>query len=347
MPKITFSDPKAAYSAHKKEIDAAIQRVLESGKYILGSEVDSFEREFAQYLGAKYTIGVASGTDAITLALKSLGVGPGCYVFTVSHTAVATAVGIVQSGAVPVFVDVDPVTMTMDPARLEAMARSMRGSAVVAVHLYGKCADVTALRHICDRHGLFLILDAAQAVAPWSTQCADATTFSFYPTKNLSGIGDGGAVAFNEAIHSHTCAMLREYGWINRNVASAGGINSRLDELQAAILRAKLPFVEVETQTRRANAWRLGSSVPQHVYHLLVKRFKDRSKVRARFAALGIDTGVHYPQPIHKQNYFGAYPRGPMDVTEELAAEVLTLPVHENLTEEDISWVQKIYSQLS
>jgi dTDP-4-amino-4,6-dideoxygalactose transaminase len=343
---ITTTSPLRSYEAHKKDIDAAISRVLKSGSYILGEEVDAFEKEFAAYLGRRYAVGCASGTDAVTLALKSLGIGLGDYVFCPSLSAVATAAAIERAGAIPVFVDVDKTTMTLDAGKLEAMARSVPGRAVVAVHLYGKRFDADGIKSVCLKYNLFLVEDCAQYCTKDAGSYGDAAAFSFYPTKNLGCIGDGGAVVFNDATFDHACRMLRQYGWLNR-VSVMAGMNSRLDEIQAAILNAKLPHLDAENQTRRSIAFRYGNlwMGGGHVYHLFVARFNDRKRAERHFELNSIQTAIHY-RPIHSQSAYGGYPRGDMTNTMEVAGEVLSLPMHPHMTEEEIEWVRTAYFQL-
>ena len=251
--------PKANYLAHKTGIDAAVKRVLESGWYILGREVEAFEQEFATYVGIRHAIGVANGTDALHLALRACGIGPGDAVITVSHTAVATVAAIELAGATPVLVDIDPDTFTIDVNSLEdAITKHDQGSwsgasaclkAIIPVHIYGHPADMQAIMDIAERYGLFVLEDCAQShgaviqgkkTGTWG----HISTFSFYPTKNLGALGDGGAVVTNDPQLSERCRLLREYGWRKRFVCDVPGMNSRLDELQAAILRAKLPSLD-------------------------------------------------------------------------------------------------------
>ena len=280
-PTIPQTDPRANYLAHKDEIDAAIAAVLAGGRYILGEQVAAFEREFAAYLGAGSTegathaIGVGSGTDALHLALRACGIGPGDRVFTVSHTAVATVAAIELAGATPVLVDIDPATFTMDPNRLEEAVRRDEGgnssnvkrhssivtrhSAIIPVHLYGHPADMAAILEIARRYDLWVIEDCAQAHGATidgqkTGTFGDIAAFSFYPTKNLGALGDGGAVVTSDPALAEQTRLLREYGWRERYVSAIPGLNSRLDELQAAILRVKLRYLDAENARRRALA---------------------------------------------------------------------------------------------
>src|ERR1700683_1484487 len=258
---ILQNNPKANYLAHETEIRQAIERVLESGWYILGQEVTAFEKEFAAFLGAHHAVGVGSGTDAITIALRACGIGPGDSVITVSHTAVATVAAIELTGACAVLVDIDPETYTMDVQSLdetihESISAGLRVKAIVPVHLYGHPADMPSIMEIASRHGLRIIEDCAQChgaiingkmTGTWG----DAAAFSFYPTKTLGALGDGGAVVTNDPERAGRAKLLREYGWKNRYVSDCPGLNSRLDELQAAILRVKLKYLSVENERRR------------------------------------------------------------------------------------------------
>ncbi len=305
---IPQTDPKANYLAHKAKIDMAIQRVLDHGKYILGDEVEAFELEFAEYIGVSHAIGVASGTDALELALRACGIGPGDLVFTVSHTAVATVAAIELAGATPVLVDIDPITYTLDPNCLEnAMAHPPSGKpkAVIPVHIYGQPADMVDILELAHRYGLYVIEDCAQShgamlsgrmTGVWG----DIATFSFYPTKNLGALGDGGmVVTSNHDLAEHTRG-LRQYGWMQRYISEIPGCNSRLDELQAAILRVKLEYIEAENTRRIALAPRYTAALTdsglilptcredaRHVYHQYVVRSPQRGTLQAYLLAQG------------------------------------------------------------
>lgn len=350
---IPCADPKAQYLAHKTEIEEAIRCVLESGRYVLGGEVAAFEKEFADYLGGGHAVGVGSGTEAVHLALAALGVGPGDEVITVSHTAVATVAAIELSGATPVLVDVEPGTYTIDPARVEA-ALSPKTKAVVAVHLYGHPTDLDALTELCRRKGVKLVEDCAQSHgARWKGRrtgaFGDATAFSFYPTKNLGAIGDSGAVFFKEKPAADKARLLREYGWAERYVSEIPGLNSRLDELQAAILRVKLRSLDADNAKRRAlaavyrevladfpglPAERAGA---EPVYHLFVVTSPGRDALKGFLQERGVATMIHYPMPIHLQPaYRGRVAtRGSMAVTERASREVLSLPMFPELPQAD------------
>ncbi|RPI24560.1 MAG: DegT/DnrJ/EryC1/StrS family aminotransferase [Acidobacteria bacterium] len=355
------TDPRAGYRAHEEEIRQAIQGVLDAGTYILGSEVAGFEREFAAYLGVRSAIGVASGTDALYLALLSCGLRPGDGVLTVSHTAVATIAAIEMAGAIPILIDVDPLTHTLDPDRLEdacdeyrALSAEVSMKAIVAVHLYGHPADMTALQEIASRYDLFVIEDCAQAhgsaiegvkTGSWGAIGA----FSFYPTKNLPALGDAGAIVTNHPDFGERARMLREYGWRERYVSQLPGTNSRLDEIQAAILRVRLRHLEAENQRRRELAGLYSDQLRDlplvlpiargqvsHVYHQYVIQTSSRDELRRYLDSRRIKTLVHYPVPVHLQPaYRDRLPihRAGLPRTERLSAEILSLPMHPFLTE--------------
>lgn len=354
-PAIPQTDPKADYLACQQEIDAAIHRVMERGWYILGEEVRVFEAEFAAWLGAQHAIGVASGTDALHLALRACGVGAGAEVITVAHTAVATVAAIAQTGATPVLVDVDPATFTLAPQAL-AGALTPRTRAIVPVHLYGQPADMAAILAFARQHQLLVIEDCAQAHgaacrlragAAWHKvgTLGDAAAFSFYPTKNLGALGDGGCVVTNSAVVAEQLRLLREYGWRERYVSSVPGWNSRLDEIQAAVLRVKLRALDHGNEARRAVAALYdralaGSSVitpvqlpdRQHVFHQYVVRVAARDRLRAALAGAGIGTGIHYPVPVHRQPaYLALGQQAHLPVTDSLSAEILSLPMYPQL----------------
>jgi len=358
---IPQTSPGREYRDHRVEIDRAVARVLDSGSYILGSEVAAFEHEFARYLGLADAVGVASGTDALELALRAIGVGSGDAVFTVSHTAVATVAAIERAGAVPILLDVDEATFTMDPGRLEdALAAAVRPAgarpkAVVVVHLYGHPAAMPAIVDLANRHGLLVVEDCAQAHgarldARMVGTFGDVATFSFYPTKNLAALGDAGLVASDDPDVASRVRELRQYGWRERNISETRGFNSRLDELQAAVLRVKLPHLEAANTRRQTLASRydaaLGSTTvrtptvaraARHVYHQYVIRAERRTDLIGWLRERGIATSVHYPVPVHQQPaYFGRLPvPRPLDITERLAAEIVSLPMFPGLADSD------------
>ena len=358
--KIPQTDPGAGYLARKAEIDAAVARVLGSGWYILGEEVAAFEAEFAGYMGVTHAVGVASGTDAVMLALKACGVGAGDEVITVSHTAVATVVGIELTGATPVFVDVAPDTYLMDVGQLEG-ALTERTKAVMPVHLYGLPCDMGGVLAFAGKYGLRVVEDCAQAHGATildGQECpsylvrgkvgafGDVGAFSFYPTKNLGAFGDGGCVVTGDGEIAERVRWLRQYGWKERYVSDVSGVNSRLDELQAAILRVRLPHLTDDNAARRRIATiydealaELRPVVPEgrgHVYHQYVIRVPGRDAVRASLAEAGIGTAIHYPVPVHQQPaYRHLAPSGGLPVTEALCADILSLPMYPQLTDTD------------
>jgi dTDP-4-amino-4,6-dideoxygalactose transaminase len=354
---IPCADPRAAYLAHQVELDAAVRQVLEGGRYILGAEVEAFEREFASYVGTRHGIGVGSGTEALRLALSACGVGPGDEVITVSHTAVATVSAIEAAGADAVLVDIEPDCFTMDPDRLAA-AVTPRSKAVIPVHLYGQSADMEPIMAVARRHGLKVIEDCAQAhgaryggraVGAWG----DAACFSFYPTKNLGALGDGGMVLTNDAALADRLRSLREYGWRDRYVSEEPGFNTRLDELQAAVLRVKLRHLDADNEARRRLAGGYdvlahdGLAVPirrmtgTHVFHLYVVRSRQRDPLRAFLAQKGVAAAVHYPVPVHQQPAYRGRVKVSSDLerSEQASREVLSLPMYPQLSAPDVQSV--------
>jgi dTDP-4-amino-4,6-dideoxygalactose transaminase len=349
---VPFVDLAAAYRAQQEAIDTAVARVLAGGWYILGPEARAFEAEFAAFHGTPHAVGVASGTDALLLALKALDIGPGDEVITVAHTAVATAAAIELSGARPVFVDVDPQTYTLDPALLPA-ALTPATRAIIPVHLYGQPAATDPILAFAEKHGLFVIEDCAQAHGAAENgrlagSMGHLAAFSFYPTKNLGALGDGGAVLTSDPVLAERVRALRQYGWRQRYVSDEVGLNSRLDELQAAILRVKLSALQEDNDARRRAATRYNDllagcpiTLPQerpsarHVYHLYVIQADERDELAKFLATQGIATAVHYPLPVHRQpayRHYG-YEPGSLPVTEQLAARVLSLPMFPQITE--------------
>jgi len=354
------ADPKASYLAHKDEIDEAIHRVLDSGWYILGQEVAGFEKEFAAYIGVGNAIGVASGTDALEIALRSCGIGPGDGVITVSHTTVATVAAIELAGAIPILVDIDPCTYTMDPNPLEDTIKQQgagRLKAIIPVHLYGHPADMAAIMDIAGRHGLSVIEDCAQshgaAIGDRKTGTwGHLSAFSFYPTKNLGALGDGGAVVTNDPALAERLRQLREYGFRERYVSHLSGMNTRLDELQAAILRVKLQYLRTENARRLQIARIYGASLsgttlvlPQlhakvdHVFHLYVVRSTHRDGLKAFLKENSVGTSIHYPVPLHLQPAYrgrAVIGRGGLEHTEQVCREILSLPMYPQMTDEQV-----------
>ncbi len=348
---IPQADPRASYLAHQAEIDQAIARVLGSGRSSRGPETEAFEREFAAYVGVGYGIGAGSGTESLHLALAACGVHPGDEVISVSHTAVATVAAIELSGARPVLVDIDPATYTLDPMRLRE-AITPRTRAIIPVHLYGQPADMRSILAIARPRGLRIIEDCAQThgatlAGKRTGGWGDAAAFSFYPTKNLGALGDGGMVVTNDPAVAERARLLREYGWRDRYVSAVPGWNSRLDDVQAAVLRVKLGHLEADNEKRRERAAQYdallagaGVGLPLcrghagHAYHLYVIRGTQRDALRAHLAVRGIGTGIHYPVPVHLQPaYCGRLQAaGSLAESERAAAEVLSLPMFPELT---------------
>ena len=346
---ISQANPLCQYLAHREGIDAAIQRVLHKGRYILGEEVEAFEREFARYLNVAHAIGVGSGTAALEIALRACGIGPGDEVITTAHTAVATVAAIELAGATPVLADIEPGSFLLDPAEVEKVI-SPRTKAIIPVHLYGQPADLSGLLPLAQRHKLRMIEDCAQAhgaiygdrrVGGWG----DLGCFSFYPTKNLGAIGDGGMIVTGSTELAERARSLREYGWQRRYVSAFAGANSRLDELQAAILRVKLPCLDADNQ-RRLEIARLYSedlagcvTVPlvkdsrSHVFHLFVIRTACRDALQEFLGKQGIGCAVHYPAPVHLQPaYLGRLGEaGSFPAAEQAANDILSLPLYPEL----------------
>lgn len=368
---IQQSNPGAQYRAYKTEIDEAVARVLDSGWFILGEEVKAFEQEFAAYLGVEYSIGVASGTDALHLALRACEIGAGDLVFVPSHTAVATATAVDLCGATPVFVDINPQTYTMDPQHLEdsiqCFASTGKAKAVIAVHLYGHAADMTAINDIAARYKLKVIEDCAQAHgALWKEKSVgswgDVAAFSFYPTKNLGALGDGGAVATNDAELAERMRLLREYGWKERYVSALRGMNTRLDEMQAAILRVKLRYLDDSNAKRATLAIEYSKCLQgarnitlpfvhydaTPVWHQFVIRTQQRDALKNYLREHDVGTLIHYPVPIHLQPAYADFAHGAaFPQTESAALQVLSLPIYPELSVEDVREVARHIVQWS
>jgi dTDP-4-amino-4,6-dideoxygalactose transaminase len=358
---ILQANPGATYTAYQAEIDAAIQRVLSNGWYILGKEVEAFESEFAIFCEVNHAVGVANGTDAIELALRALDIGVGDEVITTGHTAVATVAAVELAGAVPVLVDIEPEFYTLDPMAVE-QAITSHTKAIIAVHLYGMPANLTALQKIAEDHHLYLIEDCAQAHgARYQGSRVGSIgvigTFSFYPTKNLGAFGDGGAVVTQDKSLYERMKALRQYGWRSRYISDATGMNSRLDELQAAILRVKLRYLENDNQKRRDLAHiydeALNSSSllrpavrqgTEHVYHLYVVQVEEREILIQKLREHSVGTGIHYPQPIHRQPaYHGRVRTVPEDLPALMSVtpKILSLPLYPELSVDDVHYVAK------
>ena len=358
IPTIPLLDLNAQYRSIKAEIDAAISDVISRAAFIRGIDVDAFEQEFAVFCEAEACAAVGNGTDALYLALRSLGIGPGDEVVTVAHTFIATTEAITQCGARPVLIDIRADTMLLDPERLE-MAITPRTKAVIPVHLYGQPCDMDAILKVAHRHGLKVIEDAAQAHgARWRHRrigsIGDVTCFSFYPGKNLGAFGDGGAIVSNDRALVDTARMLSNHGRHTKYIHSREGVNSRLDGLQAAVLRVKLRHLDEWNGARQRIANRylsalapLGEGLPmprpecEPVWHQFVITVAHREELQALLKENGIETGVHYPCPLHLQpayTHLGVQ-EGSLPITERVAARVLSLPVFPELTEAQVDRV--------
>jgi len=368
---IPQTDPRAGYLAQRAEIDAALRRVAESGWYVLGPEVEAFEKEFAAYLGVSHAVGVASGTDALELALRGCGVGPGQAVFTVSHTAVATVVAIERCGAEAVLIDINPESYTLDPDALDGVLRQWQGitcpAAILPVHLYGQPAAMPALLKIAQHYGLRVIEDCAQAhgarldgrmAGTWG----DAAAFSFYPTKNLGAFGDAGAVVTADPSIAERVRELRQYGWRKRYISATSGINSRLDAVQAAVLRVKLRVLDAGNARRRTIAGIYHKSLDEltanlrlptcrkgveHVYHQFVIRSTARDRLQGELRNAGIGTLIHYPEPVHRQPaYAHRLMHSDLFHSEQAAAHVLSLPMYPELEDNQVARVAETLHDL-
>ena len=356
---ILTANPHEQYISHKEEIDAAIQKVLSSGWYILGKEVDSFEHDFAKFTDSAFGVGVASGTDAVFLALKAIGIKPGDEVITVSHTATATVTAIVAAGAIPVFIDIDPETYSLDPDLLEKNITS-KTKAVVPVHIYGHPAKLDSILKIAKKHSLKVIEDCCQAHgAQFQGKSIGSHgtlgCFSFYPTKNLGGIGDGGMVVTNDPDLNEKLRLLRLYGWKERYSSETFGYNSRLDEIQAAVLRVKLKTLDNDNDARRrlaglysAGLKNIGDLIlpieadyAKHVYHLYVIQSSKRDSLMDYLKENGVASGIHYSVPVHEQKAFVELSRGGENLANtDLAKDrILSLPLYPELPEESVEKV--------
>jgi dTDP-4-amino-4,6-dideoxygalactose transaminase len=370
-PAVPLLDLTRQYTELRPEILAALERVCSSQHFILGAEVEALERELAAFTGAAHAVGCASGTDALWLALVAAGVQPGDSVLTTPFSFFASASAIVHAGARPVFLDIDPHTLNLDPTQVEAHLRAGKANqlrALLPVHLYGQCADTDAFRQLADEFQLALVEDAAQAIgAAWGSQRAGsigtASAFSFYPSKNLSAYGDAGLVTTNDPDRAEHIRRLRNHGSPRRYLHEEMGWNSRLDALQAAVLRVKLPHLETWNRQRRDHAAtydrlltqsgllsatadspvRVLAVLPKahHIYHQYVIRAQRRDDLRQFLAQRNIGSEVYYPIPLHLQPVFTylGYREGDLPEAERAAREVLALPMFPELTQEEQQWV--------
>jgi dTDP-4-amino-4,6-dideoxygalactose transaminase len=348
---IPFLDLKAQYQSIKPEIDAAVAHVLDTGQFILGEEVGRFEQEFAAYVGARQGVALNSGTSALHLALLAAGIGPGDEVITTPFTFVATVSAIRYTGAIPVFVDIDLDSYTIDVTKIEA-AITERTKAVIPVHLYGQAADMDPILDIARRHGLRVIEDACQAHGTEYKgrrvgSLGDAGAFSFYPGKNLGAYGEGGLAVTSHAEMAHTMRMLRDWGQEKKYHHVLKGYNYRMDGIQGAILRVKLRYLADWTDARRVRAASYGvllagsgvqtpaeMSYSRHVYHVYAVRTPDRAALQRNLQSQGIQTGIHYPVPVHLQEAHAdlGYRIGDFPVAEQAANEVLSLPMYPEMS---------------
>jgi dTDP-4-amino-4,6-dideoxygalactose transaminase len=355
---IFFANPAYQFRAHKKNIESAIERVINSNQFILGSEVNTFEENFAKFIGTKSAIGVANGTDAIEIAIEALGLLPGDEIITVSHTAVATVAAIENVGVTPILVDIDPDFFTLDPEKLNA-ALSPKTRAVLIVHLYGQPGDLETILNFCTKNNLYLIEDVSQAHgAKFNNKrlgsFGDIACFSCYPTKNLGAIGDAGIITTNNLKLAEKVKLIREYGWEKRYESKIRGRNSRLDEIQAAILNVKLEFLDSDNQKRLVIANLYLSSISSkwvklpkirnlshHVFHLFVIQTDFRDDLIEHLKSFEIIPGIHYPVPIHLQEAYKNRIKisSNLPVTEKVSKNVLSLPMYPELQIDEVKKV--------
>jgi dTDP-4-amino-4,6-dideoxygalactose transaminase len=363
---IPFLDLRPQHAALGDELGAAVRRVLASGQFVLGEEVERFEDQFASYCGTRFAIALNTGTSALHLALLAAGIGPGDEVITTPMTFVATVAAILYTGARPVLVDIDPVTWTIDPAGIAA-AITPRTRAILPVHLHGRVAAMHPIVSLADAHGLAVIEDAAQAHGAEregrrAGSIGDAGCFSFYPGKNLAACGEGGAVVTNDARLANAVRLLRDWGQVAKYHHVVKGFNYRMDAIQAALLGVKLGHIEGWTEARRGHARRYDAllagtevAVPatspntRHVYHVYAIRVRERDGVRQRLSDMGIATGIHYPVPVHLQPAYAdlGYRHGDFPIAERLAGETLSLPMYPELLPDQLSRVAQAISTLT
>ena len=360
---VRFANFGRSIESLRSELDSAAARVLESGWLVLGPEGKEFEASLAEFVGSAYAVGCGSGTDAIELGLRALGIGRGDEVVTQANTCVPTVSAIARAGATPVLCDVEPDGATMDPESLAA-AVSPRTKAVIPVHLYGQCADLRAICEIADDRGIAVVEDCAQAIGATFEGRGAGTwgavgCFSFYPTKNLGALGDGGAVVTDDAMVAERLRKLRVYGQESRYRHEFEGVNSRLDELQAAFLNAKLAHLGEWNARRQVIAAAYSEALAgeaatplallpgrEHVFHLYVVETEDRDAYRDSLAASGIETLIHYPLPIHRQPAYAELAHGsvPLTVAERLADRIVSLPIYPELTDAEVEHVAAVAS---
>ena len=358
---IYFANPKSEYDFLKKKINNKITKILNSNSYILGKEVAKFEKNFSKFLGVKFSVGVSNGTDAIILALQAINVKKGDEIITTSHTAFATIAAIVDVGAVPVFIDIKEDDFTVDTSKIEKRINK-KTKAIIAVHIYGNPVDIPKLKKIKQKYKIALIEDCAQSHgAEYNKKkvgtFGDLATFSFYPTKNLSTFGDGGMVSTNNAKMYRKIKLLREYGWIKKNLSLQKGSNKRLDELHAGVLDVKLSYLNKFNNKRISIAKKFlknikseklilpsTNSLKKHVYHLFVVRIKNnRRKVFLDYLKnKNIYAGIHYPLPNHKQKPFKKYNKSNLNITEKISGEIVSIPNYPLLKPKEINKIIKV-----
>jgi len=354
--KVKSVDLQGEYEILKSELDEEYYRVMQSGRYILGQEVTNFEREFAQYCGAKYCVGVGNGLDALHLALRSLGIGKGDEVIVPSITYVATWMAVSITGAIPVPIEPQESTYNIDPDLIES-AITPKTKAILPVHLFGQPADMDPILEIAEKYGLKVIDDAAQAHGAMYKgrrvgSMADITCFSFYPTKNLGAIGDGGAITTNDSELAENVRMLRNYGEREKYVNKIVGFNSRLDELQAAFLRVKLKHVDEIIKKKASIAQKYLNEISNplivlprsmnevvHVWHQFAIRSTARDNLKLHFHKNGIETLIHYPVPPHLQQCYRHTTNKPLPLAEKISKEILSLPISWTLEESSVQYV--------
>ena len=367
LPIVPLVDLVAQYRSIQPEIDAAIQRVLISGRFILGDEVSALEGEIATYLGVKHGVGVASGTDALILALRALEIGPGDEVILPAYTFFATAGAVLNVGATPILVDIDHQTYCLDVEQVLARI-SPATKAIIPVHLYGHSADLTPLLEIAQQHGIKIIEDNAQAFGGSyngrkTGSFGDMACLSFFPSKNLGGYGDGGMVVTDDEALANRVRMLRTHGWQQKYYPEILGYNSRLDTLQAAILRVKLGYVDRWNSRRRQLAEEYNQTLSgysdltlpyqapgvQHVYHLYVIRFPARDRLQQRLKESGIASSVYYPQPLHLSDPCQGlgYQPGDFPNAEGASRETLAIPLYPEMTQEQVNRVMAVVKKMS
>jgi dTDP-4-amino-4,6-dideoxygalactose transaminase len=366
MDQIPLVDLKVTFEPLKEQIFKAWEEALSGMRLFLGPNVQAFEQEFASYCGSKHAIGVSDGTNAVHLALRACGVGPGDEVITVSYTFIATTEAIMLAGATPVFVDIDPLTYNIDVSQIENRI-TPKTRAILPVHLYGQCADMDPIMEIARRHNIYVIEDACQAHgAEYKGRKAgslgDIAAFSFYFTKNLGAYGEGGIVTTDDDVLAKKVRMLRDHGSEKRYYHEFLGWNARLDELQAAVLRIKLPHLDEWNEGRRAAAEHYTQSLlpldielpyeasyNRHIYHLYVIRHPDRDGLRQFLTDNNVGTGIHYPVPNHLQNSFKEFGYGPgtLPVTEIVSRDILSLPMYAGITLEQVERVNHFIHSFS